>query len=150
MFFQACNSRRKRSLTPFGEESNESATVSVGPLYTARAGTHVFSFTSINIKIKLFFNWPPLSSLAKDTSNAAAYSEYVLILRRRNTFSYVGQPLKIIFTHLCLRLSGNNMASENDDDDDVTGLVVGVVFGTAAAVALVLGGWFVLKKLDWV
>ncbi|KAM7413325.1 hypothetical protein PAMA_020627 [Pampus argenteus] len=34
----ACNTRRKRSLTPFGEESSESATVSVGPLYTARQG----------------------------------------------------------------------------------------------------------------
>uniref|UniRef100_A0A3B5MAZ6 Si:dkey-103g5.3 n=1 Tax=Xiphophorus couchianus TaxID=32473 RepID=A0A3B5MAZ6_9TELE len=31
---QACNARRKRSLTPFGEESSNSATVSVGPLYT--------------------------------------------------------------------------------------------------------------------
>ncbi|XP_054884611.1 zona pellucida-like domain-containing protein 1 [Poeciliopsis prolifica] len=31
----ACNARRKRSLTPFGEESSNSATVSVGPLYTA-------------------------------------------------------------------------------------------------------------------
>ncbi|TNN61799.1 Zona pellucida-like domain-containing protein 1 [Liparis tanakae] len=33
----ACQNRRKRSLTPFGELSNESATVSVGPLYTAAA-----------------------------------------------------------------------------------------------------------------
>ncbi|XP_014862945.1 PREDICTED: zona pellucida-like domain-containing protein 1 [Poecilia mexicana] len=32
-----CNARRKRSLTPFGEESSDSATVSVGPLYTAAA-----------------------------------------------------------------------------------------------------------------
>ncbi|XP_045930218.1 zona pellucida-like domain-containing protein 1 isoform X2 [Micropterus dolomieu] len=33
----ACNNmRKKRSLTPFGEESRDSATVSVGPLYTAR------------------------------------------------------------------------------------------------------------------
>ncbi|XP_036006036.1 zona pellucida-like domain-containing protein 1 [Fundulus heteroclitus] len=31
-----CNARRKRSLTPFGEEGSDSATVSVGPLYTAR------------------------------------------------------------------------------------------------------------------
>ncbi|KAM4742519.1 zona pellucida-like domain-containing protein 1 [Anableps anableps] len=31
----ACNARRKRSLTPFGEESSNSATISVGPLYTA-------------------------------------------------------------------------------------------------------------------
>uniref|UniRef100_A0A3B3VJT4 Si:dkey-103g5.3 n=1 Tax=Poecilia latipinna TaxID=48699 RepID=A0A3B3VJT4_9TELE len=30
-----CNARRKRSLTPFGKESSDSATVSVGPLYTA-------------------------------------------------------------------------------------------------------------------
>ena len=37
--FQACNAqRRKRSATPFGQESRESATVSVGPLYTAAEG----------------------------------------------------------------------------------------------------------------
>ncbi|KAF7666657.1 hypothetical protein LDENG_00097640 [Lucifuga dentata] len=35
-------------------------------------------------------------------------------------------------------------------DTNVTGLVVGVVFGSAAAVLLVLGGWFFLKKLYWV
>lgn len=34
--FQACtNKRRKRSVAAFGEESRESATVTVGPLYTA-------------------------------------------------------------------------------------------------------------------
>lgn len=40
------------------------------------------------------------------------------------------------------------MASERDDVN-VTGLVVGVVFGSAAAALLVLGGWFVLKKFYW-
>ena len=35
------------------------------------------------------------------------------------------------------------------DDMNVTGLVVGVVFGSAAAVLLVLGGWFALKKFYW-
>ncbi|XP_062275478.1 zona pellucida-like domain-containing protein 1 [Scomber scombrus] len=87
----ACNtggSRRKRSITPFGEESSESATVSVGPLYTAR----------------------------QDRPHAAAYS--------------------------------NNVTPEKDDMN-VTGLVVGVVFGSAAAVLLVLGGWFALKKFYW-
>uniref|UniRef100_A0A3Q3G156 Si:dkey-103g5.3 n=1 Tax=Labrus bergylta TaxID=56723 RepID=A0A3Q3G156_9LABR len=67
-----CNSRRRRSLTPFGEETSDSATVSVGPLYTA------------------------------------------------------------------------------NEDVNVTGLVVGVVFGSAAAALLVLGGWFALKKFYWV
>uniref|UniRef100_A0A3Q1EGR5 Si:dkey-103g5.3 n=1 Tax=Acanthochromis polyacanthus TaxID=80966 RepID=A0A3Q1EGR5_9TELE len=43
----------------------------------------------------------------------------------------------------------NDMEAESDDRD-VTGLVVGVVFGSAAAVLLVLGGWFVLKKFYWV
>ncbi|XP_059187806.1 zona pellucida-like domain-containing protein 1 [Centropristis striata] len=81
----ACNNRRKRSVTPFGEQSSESATVSVGPLIVAR----------------------------EDQTYAAAYS--------------------------------GDVPSERDDVD-VTGLVVGVVFGSAAAVALVLGGWFVLKK----
>lgn len=33
---------------------------------------------------------------------------------------------------------------------NVTGLVVGVVFGSAGAVLLVLGGWFALKKFYWV
>lgn len=40
------------------------------------------------------------------------------------------------------------MAPEKDDVN-VTGLVVGVVFGSAAAALLVLGGWFVLKKFYW-
>uniref|UniRef100_A0A3P8T1B4 Si:dkey-103g5.3 n=1 Tax=Amphiprion percula TaxID=161767 RepID=A0A3P8T1B4_AMPPE len=80
----ACSSRRRRSLTPFGEKSSDSATVSVGPLYT--------------------------------TPFAAPY---------------------------------NDMEAESDDHD-MTGLVVGVVFGSAAAVLLVLGGWFVLKKFYWV
>ncbi|XP_029302790.1 LOW QUALITY PROTEIN: zona pellucida-like domain-containing protein 1 [Cottoperca gobio] len=84
----ACNVRRKRSVTPFGKESGESATVSVGPLYTG----------------------------GEDRPNAAAYS--------------------------------NDAASERDDVD-VTGLAVGVVFGSAAAALLVLGGWFALKKFYW-
>lgn len=32
----------------------------------------------------------------------------------------------------------------------MTGLVVGVVFGSAAAALLVLGTWFALKKFYWV
>ncbi|XP_070825766.1 zona pellucida-like domain-containing protein 1 [Chaetodon trifascialis] len=84
----ACNSRRKRSVTPFGEKSTNSATLSVGPLYMAR----------------------------EDRPYSAAYS--------------------------------NDAASERDDVN-VTGLVVGVVFGSAAAAMLVLAGWFVLKKFYW-
>lgn len=45
--------------------------------------------------------------------------------------------------------SGNDLTSDQDDVD-VAGLVVGVVFGSAAAALLVLGGWFVLKKFYWV
>nr|XP_046245068.1 zona pellucida-like domain-containing protein 1 [Scatophagus argus] len=88
----ACNNRRKRSLTPFGHESSDSATVSVGPLYMAK---------------------------------------------------------EVISINLPLRASGDDVASGRDDVN-VTGLVVGVVFGSAAAVLLVLGGWFVLKKFYWV
>ncbi|XP_054458607.1 zona pellucida-like domain-containing protein 1 [Anoplopoma fimbria] len=84
----ACNNRRKRSVSPFGEESSESATVSVGPLYTA-----------------------------EERPYAAAYS--------------------------------NDVASETEDLN-VTGLVVGLVFGSAAATLLVLGGWFALKRFYWV
>ncbi|KAM9853171.1 zona pellucida-like domain-containing protein 1 [Aulostomus maculatus] len=84
----ACNARRKRSLTPFGEKSSESATVSIGPLYTA----------------------------GEDRPYAAAYS--------------------------------NNMAMEKDGVN-VTGLVVGVIFGLTTAVLLVIVGWFVLKKFYW-
>ncbi|XP_062242582.1 zona pellucida-like domain-containing protein 1 [Platichthys flesus] len=84
----ACNTRRKRSVTPFGEESRESATLSVGPLYTA----------------------------AESRPYAAAYS--------------------------------NDLAPEKEAVD-MTGLAVGVVFGSAAAALLVLGGWFVLKKFYW-
>ncbi|XP_068173406.1 zona pellucida-like domain-containing protein 1 [Antennarius striatus] len=81
-----CISRRKRSLTPFGEEDSDSAIVSAGPLYIAREGQTT---------------------------------------------------------------SANDNALESEDAN-VTGLVVGVVFGSAAAVLLVLGGWFVLKKFFWV
>ncbi|XP_068441951.1 zona pellucida-like domain-containing protein 1 [Clinocottus analis] len=84
----SCAKRRKRSLTPFGESSNESATVSVGPVYTAR----------------------------EKTPNAAAYSD--------------------------------DVASEGEDVN-VAVLVVGLVFGSAAAALLVLGGWFALKKFYW-
>ena len=40
------------------------------------------------------------------------------------------------------------MAPERDEVN-VTGLVVGVVFGSAASALLVLGGWFALKKFYW-
>ncbi|XP_041849913.1 zona pellucida-like domain-containing protein 1 [Melanotaenia boesemani] len=89
VLLSACNARRKRALTPFGQETVDSATVTVGPLYTAR----------------------------EDSPNAAAYS--------------------------------TNLAPEKNGVD-VTGLVVGVVFGSAAAAMLVLGGWFVLKKYYWI
>ncbi|MED6264655.1 hypothetical protein CHARACLAT_016962 [Characodon lateralis] len=36
VLLSACNARRKRSLTPYGGESSDSATISVGPLYTAK------------------------------------------------------------------------------------------------------------------
>ncbi|KAM8769082.1 zona pellucida-like domain-containing protein 1 isoform 2-T2 [Acanthopagrus schlegelii] len=87
----ACNNnnRRRRSLTPFGKETTDSATVSVGPLYVAD----------------------------EDRPYSAAYS------------------------------SG---AASEGDGVDMTGLAVGVVFGSAAAVLLVLGGWFILKKFYWV
>lgn len=55
----------------------------------------------------------------------------------------------MISIDLPLSASGNDVASERDDVN-VTGLVVGVVFGSAAAALLVLGGWFVLKKFYWV
>nr|XP_061797540.1 zona pellucida-like domain-containing protein 1 [Nerophis lumbriciformis] len=81
----ACNNRKKRSLTPFGQEGSNSATLSIGPLYTSR----------------------------EDGPAVETYSA--------------------------------NVASQKDDLN-VTGLVVGVVFGSAASALLVLGGWFVLKK----
>lgn len=56
---------------------------------------------------------------------------------------------KVISIDLPLSASDNDVASERDDVN-VTGLVVGVVFGSAAAALLVLGGWFVLKKFYWV
>ncbi|XP_024132209.1 zona pellucida-like domain-containing protein 1 [Oryzias melastigma] len=80
-----CNKRRKRSVSPFGEESRDSATVTVGPLYTAQ----------------------------EETASPAQLA--------------------------------NNVAPE-EENANTTGLVVGVVFGSAAAVMLVLGGWFALKK----
>ncbi|XP_056138800.1 zona pellucida-like domain-containing protein 1 [Lampris incognitus] len=83
---RSCNAKRKRSLAPFGEESSDSATITIGPLFTAR-----------------------------DSPSAAGYGG--------------GAP------------SGK-------DDVNVTGLVVGVVFGSAAAVLLVLGSWFILKRIN--
>lgn len=35
------------------------------------------------------------------------------------------------------------------DEVNVAGVAVGVVFGSAAAALLVLGGWFVMKKFYW-
>ncbi|TWW77240.1 zona pellucida-like domain-containing protein 1 [Takifugu flavidus] len=83
----ACGNRRRRALTPFGRQSTDSATLSLGPLYMAN----------------------------EEKPLAAPYSE--------------------------------DVASE--DEVNVTGVAVGVVFGSAAAVLLVLGGWFVLKKFYW-
>ncbi|XP_038817819.1 zona pellucida-like domain-containing protein 1 [Salvelinus namaycush] len=77
----ACNSRRKRSLEPFGSESAESATVSVGPLYTSR--------------------------------------------------------------------DGSGGVQSGGDRVNIPGLVVGILFGTAAIALVVLGSWFVLKKFYW-
>uniref|UniRef100_H2UJM1 Si:dkey-103g5.3 n=1 Tax=Takifugu rubripes TaxID=31033 RepID=H2UJM1_TAKRU len=36
--FQACGNRRRRALTPFGRQSTDSATLSLGPLYMANEG----------------------------------------------------------------------------------------------------------------
>lgn len=36
--FQACSNRRRRALTPFGRQSTDSATLSLGPLYMANEG----------------------------------------------------------------------------------------------------------------
>uniref|UniRef100_A0A3P9LK01 Si:dkey-103g5.3 n=1 Tax=Oryzias latipes TaxID=8090 RepID=A0A3P9LK01_ORYLA len=36
-----CNRRRKRSVSPFGQETRDSATVTVGPLYTAQEDTPI-------------------------------------------------------------------------------------------------------------
>ncbi|KAM8853372.1 zona pellucida-like domain-containing protein 1 [Synchiropus picturatus] len=88
----ACNNRRKRSAAPFGEATSDSATISVGPIYTAREG--------------------------------------------------IG--FKFVFPH-----SGNNFVAPEKEEVNLTGLAVGVVFGSAAAVMLVLGGWFAVKKLYW-
>lgn len=54
----------------------------------------------------------------------------------------------MISVDLPVSRTGNDLTSDQDDVD-VAGLVVGVVFGSAAAALLVLGGWFVLKKFYW-
>ncbi|XP_061538344.1 zona pellucida-like domain-containing protein 1 [Phycodurus eques] len=84
----ACNNRKKRSLTPFGQEGRDSAALSIGPLYTA----------------------------GEDRPAAEPYS--------------------------------GNVVSQKDDLN-VAGLVVGVVFASAASALLVLGSWFILKKFCW-
>ncbi|XP_055022664.1 zona pellucida-like domain-containing protein 1 [Boleophthalmus pectinirostris] len=41
-----CNSKRKRSVTPFGQEDKDSATVSAGPLYTAAEEPHAQTYST--------------------------------------------------------------------------------------------------------
>ncbi|XP_041924234.1 zona pellucida-like domain-containing protein 1 isoform X2 [Alosa sapidissima] len=81
--------RRKREVAPFGTESSDSATVTMGPIYTR----------------------------TEESSPAAL-------------------PY------------GAEKPSE-EAKTDVAGVVVGVIFATAGAVLLVLGGWFALKKFYW-
>ncbi|KAM6972868.1 zona pellucida-like domain-containing protein 1 [Aplochiton taeniatus] len=79
----ACtSSRRRRSVAEFGTESPESATVTLGPIYTQRG-------------------------------------------------------------------TGTETGAVVENPVNLTGLVVGVVFGTAAVVLLVIGSWMVLKKVYW-
>lgn len=86
VIFQACGKRRKRSVSPFGEESSESATVTVGPLYTAavegkKPKTYCVcnKIYCVNQNEKLTFSLTYSSSPSKDRPNAAAYSEYIVI-----------------------------------------------------------------------
>lgn len=44
---------------------------------------------------------------------------------------------------------GSGGVQSRGDRDNITGLVVGILFGTAAIALLVLGSWFVLKKFYW-
>lgn len=59
------------------------------------------------------------------------------------------KPQKGISINFPLSASGDDEPSQGNDVN-VAGLAVGVVFGSAAAALLVLGGWFVLKKFTWV
>lgn len=52
---------------------------------------------------------------------------------------------KVLSCRIPLSASGGDAPSEQEDED-VTNLVVGVVFGSAAAALLVLGTWVALKK----
>lgn len=87
----SCNSnRRRRATEPFGSQAKDSATVSVGPLYTEALQSN-----------------PPSPS------------------------TYGGsEPL-------------------NKNNVNMAGVVLGVMFATGGAVALVMVGWFVLKKFYW-
>lgn len=92
-----------------------------------------------------------LYSPSKDKQHAASYSEYnsitFITLQINPKFLEVFKTTwKVISVNLPLCASGSHVAPERDDVN-VTGLVVGVVFGSAAAALLVLGGWFALKKL---
>lgn len=79
--FQNCaNNRRKRSLVPFGKESSESTTISVGPLYMAKGLKHFYSFLAIfqeylSYKVSHF---PFFFYFIKDSPNAED-SEYTLV-----------------------------------------------------------------------
>lgn len=161
--FQACNRRRKRSLAPFGEESRESATVSVGPLYTAGEGKTYFKYSPLTslllfehntAEVSYDDNLTVYSPPTEERPYAAAYSEYILITfinlhMYPNNLECVCTHQRLTFINLLLCASGNNLASKKDNVN-VPGLVVGLVFALAAAILLVLGGWFVLKKYYWV
>lgn len=156
--FQACNNnnRRRRSLTPFGKETTDSATVSVGPLYVADEGKSQYRpqhcCSEPWWRSWLFHSLSFFSPSNKDRPFSAAYSEYfwlfmkcilmcLRISQQPKTWSLINPPPA--------RATGSGAASEGDGVD-MTGLAVGVVFGSAAAVLLVLGGWFILKKFYWV
>lgn len=80
--FQACNNnnRRRRSLTPFGKETTDSATVSVGPLYVADEGKSQYRpqhcCSEPWWRSWLFHSLSFFSPSNKDRPFSAAYSEY--------------------------------------------------------------------------
>lgn len=99
----------------------------------------------LHIMTAHFTHWYYVFFLFKDTPISAGYGECSFVAWIDTNFMSGWDILE--WNPLCLSLcvSANNVAS-GKENVNTTGLVVGVVFGSAAAVMMVLGGWFALKK----
>ena len=82
-----------------------------------------------------------------DLPAAAAYGEFSFTASLNGMYTIYRIPPTTCPTFSLHGPGGGTQTK--DSKGDVTGLVVGIVFGTAAVALLVLGGWFIMKKFYW-